>query len=67
VSRAARIFMMSGAGAAAASLACVAASPEPGSPSACPQLAQKRASAATLASQRGHVRDGDSTVMGSSS
>ena len=34
------------------------------SESAWPQLAQNRASAATLASQRGQVRDGDSTVMG---
>ena len=32
--------------------------------SAWPQLAQNRASGATAASQRGQVRDGDSTVIG---
>ena len=64
VSRAARILLMSGAGAAAISRAWASASPVPASESAWPQLAQNRASGATAASQRGQVRDGDSTVMG---
>src|SRR5919112_1000396 len=64
VRRAARIFEMSGAGAAEVSRTCVDASAGVVSPSGLPQLAQNLASGATLASQRGHDRAGDSTVIG---
>ena len=58
---------ISGAGAAAISRAWAASSPVLASVSAWPQLAQNRASGATLASQRGQVRDGNSTVIGAPS
>jgi hypothetical protein len=67
VRRAARIFVMSGAGAAALRRACLDSSALVTSASAWPQFAQNLASAAVVASQRGQVRDADSTVMGSSS
>jgi len=55
---------MSGAGAAAAIFVWVTASWVDASASGLPQFAQNFASAATLASQRGHVRGGESTLIG---
>src|SRR4051812_35447920 len=60
VSLALRILSTSGAGAAAANRDWRASADESGS-SDCPQLMQKRASAGTGASQRGHVSPTDST------
>src|SRR5262245_11468823 len=67
VRRAVRILVIRGAGAAAATRVWVAASAVVASVSGLPQLAQNFASGATLASQRGQVRDGDSTVIGRAS
>src|SRR5262249_998949 len=67
VRRAVRILVMSGAGAAAAIFEWVAASAVDASANGFPQFAQNLASCATLASRRGQVRDGDSTVIGRAS
>src|SRR3990170_1771334 len=63
VSLAARIFSMSGDGAAADKRAWRASSVSVGSPRASPQLAQKRASPGTGASQRGQDGCGDAIIM----
>src|SRR6185436_8749547 len=63
VRRAVRILVISGAGAAAATRVCAAASSDEASVRARPQFAQNLASRATLASQRGQVRVVDSTVI----
>lgn len=50
-------------GAVAVSREWISSAALEGSASACPQLAQNFASGATLASQRGQMRGGDSTVI----
>src|SRR5690242_2111848 len=64
VRRALRILVISGAGAAAATRLWMTASVGETSARAWPQFAQNLASGATLASQRGQVRGGASTLMG---